>query len=46
MWLSFYNAQVGWDVLALTKGDISRDDLSTESKGTGELSGLYRYDQT
>lgn len=34
MWLSFYNAQVGWDVLALTKGDISRDDLSTESKGS------------
>lgn len=33
MWLSFYNSQVGWDVLALTKGDISRDDLSTESKG-------------
>lgn len=34
MWLSFYNAQVGWDVLALTKGDISRDYLSTESKGS------------
>lgn len=34
MWLSFYNAQVGWDVLALTKGDISRYDLSTESKGS------------
>lgn len=34
MWLSFYNAQVGWDVLALTKGDISRDHLSTESKGS------------
>lgn len=34
MWLSFYNAQVGWDVLALTEGDISRDDLSTESKGS------------
>lgn len=33
MWLSFYNKEVGWDVLSLTRGEITRDELATESVG-------------
>lgn len=33
MWLSFYNKDAVGDTLLLTKGDITRPELATESKG-------------
>ncbi|MGP6138938.1 MULTISPECIES: YtpR family tRNA-binding protein [unclassified Jeotgalibaca] len=33
MWLSFYNKEAVGDTLMLTNGDITRSELSTESKG-------------
>lgn len=33
MWLSFYNKDAVGDTLLLTKGDITRAELATESKG-------------
>lgn len=33
MWLSFYNRDAVGDTLMLTKGDLSREQVATESKG-------------
>lgn len=33
MWLSFYNKKAVGDTLMLTKGNITREELNTESKG-------------
>ncbi|WP_373797465.1 YtpR family tRNA-binding protein [Jeotgalibaca porci] len=40
MWLSFYNKDAVGDTLLLTKGDITRSELATESKGN--VTRIYR----